>query len=201
MDLLVVFGPPASGKMTVGQAIVARSRYRLFHNHMTIEPLLGLFAFTSPAFQRLVDGFRLAILDECLRQDEFDLVFTYVWALDEDGDARFVADLDRRVTEAGGTTRYVELVCPQPERLARNRTPGRLDAKRSKRDLAWSDGNLRTIDANHRTTSRPGEMASRVDHYLRVENADLPADDAAARIVEHWRLPGAAAASSPTGRR
>jgi shikimate kinase len=70
MDLLVLFGPPAAGKMTVGRALVARSRYRLFHNHMTIEPLLGLFAFDDPAFQQLRACFRRQILEACLAQDQ-----------------------------------------------------------------------------------------------------------------------------------
>lgn len=51
MDLLILFGPAASGKMSVGCRIAERTRYRLFHNHMTIEPLLaadGQSASRSP---------------------------------------------------------------------------------------------------------------------------------------------------------
>jgi hypothetical protein len=190
MDLIVLFGPPASGKMAVGRELAARTRYRLFHNHMTIEPLLGLFHFGHPAFNRLSGGFRRQILHECLAADEFDLVFTFVWALDDDRDEAFLRSLAHPVEQAGGTVRYVELVCSQTERLRRNRTPLRLDMKRTKRDVDWSDDNLRKMDVDYRTTSRPGEMARRVAHYLRVDNEHVTASTAAERIATAFALPG-----------
>ncbi|MEZ4316898.1 MAG: hypothetical protein R3F61_05330 [Myxococcota bacterium] len=188
MDLLVLFGPPAAGKMTVGRAVCERTPYRLFHNHMTIEPLLGLFSFEEPAFRRLVGSFRRQILDECLAQQAFDLVFTYVWALDEPDEWAFLCSLTDRVAETGGTVRWVELVCDTPERLRRNRTPARLDAKRSKRDLEWSEANLREIDATYRTTSRPGELGAQLGPYLRLDNTHLTPEEAAARIVDAFGL-------------
>ena len=36
MRLLLITGPPAVGKMTVGRAVAAQSDFRLFHNHHTI---------------------------------------------------------------------------------------------------------------------------------------------------------------------
>lgn len=37
MKLVVIFGPLAVGKMTVGQELAKRTGLRLFHNHMTID--------------------------------------------------------------------------------------------------------------------------------------------------------------------
>ncbi len=54
MHFVFVFGPPAVGKMTVGRALAARTGYKLLHNHMTVEPVLEIFAFGSPPFGRLV---------------------------------------------------------------------------------------------------------------------------------------------------
>ena len=48
--LMYLVGPPAVGKMTVGQEIAARTGMRLFHNHMTIELVLQFFEFGSPPF-------------------------------------------------------------------------------------------------------------------------------------------------------
>ena len=81
MTLLFVFGPPAVGKMTVGRAVADRSTYRLFHNHHTIEPLLDVFDFGTPPFNRLLGEFRQRVLEEAALADT-DLVFTLVWALD-----------------------------------------------------------------------------------------------------------------------
>ena len=49
-ELLLVIGPPAAGKMTVGRAVCERAGFRLFHNHHTIEPLLEIFGFGTPPF-------------------------------------------------------------------------------------------------------------------------------------------------------
>jgi len=54
--LLFVIGPPAVGKMTVGRAIAARTGLRVFHNHLSIEPVVRLFDFGTPPFRRLVEG-------------------------------------------------------------------------------------------------------------------------------------------------
>ena len=40
MKLLFLFGDAAVGKMTVGQELAKITDLRLFHNHMTIEPVI-----------------------------------------------------------------------------------------------------------------------------------------------------------------
>jgi len=54
MTLVVIFGPPAVGKMTVGMEIERRTGLRLFHNHMTVDPVLQFFPYGSPSFIKLV---------------------------------------------------------------------------------------------------------------------------------------------------
>ena len=43
MNLVLIFGSGAAGKMTVGQELMKITDYRLFHNHMIIEPVLDIF--------------------------------------------------------------------------------------------------------------------------------------------------------------
>ena len=40
MKLVVIIGNGAVGKMTVGQELANITGLRLFHNHMSIEPIL-----------------------------------------------------------------------------------------------------------------------------------------------------------------
>ena len=54
MRLLFIFGAHAAGKMTVGQAVQNITPMKLFHNHMTIEPVIELFgAYNGTVTQRL----------------------------------------------------------------------------------------------------------------------------------------------------
>ena len=43
MKFLLISGHMAVGKMTVGQKLAKITKLKLFHNHMTIEPVLEVF--------------------------------------------------------------------------------------------------------------------------------------------------------------
>ncbi len=77
MRLLVIFGPPAVGKMTVGREVAARSDFRLFHDHAVIEPLLEVFDHGTQAFDTLLHEFRIRVVEEAARCGT-DLVSTFV---------------------------------------------------------------------------------------------------------------------------
>lgn len=50
MELVIIFGPPAVGKMTVGHELCKATGFKLFHNHALIEPVLDIFPFGSPPY-------------------------------------------------------------------------------------------------------------------------------------------------------
>ncbi|HLN78585.1 MAG TPA: AAA family ATPase [Nocardioidaceae bacterium] len=192
MDLLVIFGPPAVGKMTVGREVARLTGYKLFHNHMTVEPVLELFEFGSPPFVRLVSEFRTRVIEEAAESDLPGLVFTFVWALDDPRDKELVDGYVEIVESRGGTVRFAELYAPQVERLARNATPDRLDAKRSKRDVEASNGWLR--DADEQSVLNTGDdhdLKSLVDGrpHVRVDNTSLTPEAAARQVVSGLGLP------------
>jgi hypothetical protein len=186
MRLLLIIGPPAVGKMTVGRAVADRSTFRLFHNHHTIELLLDVFDYGTPPFATLNGEFRRRVVEEAAASGT-DLIFSFVWEMDLPEDADFVARLAAPYAEAGEVA-VVELVADLDTRLARNRTEHRLEHKKSKRDLEWSDANVRGMDADHRMTSRPGRDApgerllAQWPHLV-IDNTDLEPDAVAERIL------------------
>lgn len=182
--LLLITGPPAVGKMTVGRAVADRSAFRLFHNHHTIEMLLDVFDYGTPAFTTLNAEFRRRVVEEAAASGT-DLVFTYVWGMDAASEADY---LERLVAPYDGRIAVVELVADLDTRLARNRTEHRLAEKKSKRDVDWSDANVLELESGHRMTSSPGldapaeRLLARWPHLV-LDNTDLPADEAADRIL------------------
>ena len=192
-ELLLVIGPPAVGKMTVGRAVCARSDFRLFHNHHTIEPLIEIFGFGTPPFRTLNSEFRRRVIEEAAASGT-RLIFTVVWNVEEQADADFVRRLVVPYVEAGLPVSFVELYADLPVRLERNRGHDRIDAKRSKRDLDWSERHVRELEAAHRMNTSP-ERPSAADvvlsahPHLRLDNTGLSADEAALRIL-HWLAPG-----------
>ena len=184
MRLLLILGPPAVGKMTVGRAVADRSDFRLFHNHHSIEMLLDVFDYGTPPFRTLNAEVRRRVVEEAAAAGT-DLIFTFVMGMDEAGEADYLA---RLVEPYADRVAVVELVADLDTRLGRNRTEGRLAEKKSKRDLEWSVNNVRELEAEYRMTSEPGldapgdRLIARWPHLV-IDNTALSADETAERIL------------------
>jgi hypothetical protein len=186
-ELLLIMGPPAVGKMTVGRAVCARTGFRLFHNHHTIEPLLEIFGFGTPPLVTLNAEFRRRVIEEAAASGT-RLIFTFVWNVEEQEEADYVLRLVAPYVEAGLRVSFVELYTDLATRLERNVGETRIADKRSKRDLAWSDAHVRELDASHVMNTRPDhptaadEVLAEFAH-LRLDNGDLTPEAAAAEIA------------------
>ncbi len=185
--LVMVVGPPAVGKMTVGHALAERTGFRLFHNHHTIDLVLRFFPYGTPSFRRLVGEFRRRVFEEVAASDLPGLIFTYVWAFDDETDAAAVEGYAGPFRARGSRVVFVELETTQAERLRRNETEFRLAEKPFKRDLAQSRQQLLDTDERYRLNSR-GEFDGRSD-YLRIDNTTLEASSVADQVIVHFALP------------
>ncbi len=183
MKFVFLFGDAAVGKMTVGQELMKLTGLRLFHNHMTIEPVLEIFgSFHIRAISRMRD----VIFEEFAKTDNEGMIFTFMWAFDRPEDWAYVEHIKSFFDPDDTEFYYVELVAPQAVRLARNGTENRLKHKPSKRDLEASNARVIQDDLRYRCVSEPGELP--FPNYLRIENEHIPAEDAARMIREHFGL-------------
>ena len=188
MDLIIIVGPPAVGKMTVGLALSRRTGFPLFHNHVTIEAVRAVFSFDHPAFWGLVGEFRRRIFEEAVRGGPPGLIFTYIWSFDDPTDKTYIDGLAGIVEAAGGTVRFVELTTTFDERQRRNEHADRLAAKPSKRDLAVSRQHLLDVEKSGRRLNTAGDF-SYPDRHLLIDNTSLTPDRVAEQIVAAWNLP------------
>lgn len=186
MKLVIIFGPHAVGKMTVGQALCRITDLELFHNHMTIEPVCGLFKNHPAERSRLTDLFRREIFEAYVKTDEPGMVFTYMWAFDQQADWDYVAQVEELFLSHGAQVYFVELEADYDLRIERNKTENRLNNKPSKRDIAWSEGMFRRLEEKYRLNSLPGELIR--PHYLRIDNTNLSPEEAAEMIKYHFSL-------------
>lgn len=182
MHLVVIFGPPAAGKMTVGQEVARRTGYKLFHNHMSIEPVLGIFEFGSPSFKRLVRPLRHGVIAESVVADLPGLIFTYVWGIDEDPEARDLAGLIAPVVDSGNRVDFVELLVDEDTCVSREGTDNRVRHKRSKTDLDWSVAHNRELHADH-VFRTDGDFPLPHPHHVVDNSGDSPADTAE-RVID-----------------
>jgi len=185
--LLFVVGPPAVGKMSVGQAITERTGLRLFHNHISIELALRYFDYGTPAFRRITGAIRRRVIEEVAASNLPGLVFTFVWAFNLPEDQAFVDQCAMPFRERGARVLFLELEATQAERLKRNQCVSRLAEKPSKRDLEASRRRLLELDARNQLNSG-GKFDNRPD-YLHIDNTLLTPGEVAERVIKHFGLP------------
>lgn len=184
MKFVLIFGPQAVGKMTVGEELAKTTGLRLFHNHMTIELVSHFFSYGSEAGKRLVHLFRQEIFEEAAKSDLDGLIFTFVWALDQQEDWDYVENICNIFKSKGGSIYFVELEADLEERLERNKSPHRLEEKPTKRNLEFSERNLRSSLEKYRLNSEDGEIKE--ENYLRINNTNLSAETVAQMIREKF---------------
>ena len=183
MKLVFILGDAAVGKMTVGQELMKITDLRLFHNHMTIEPVLEIFGtFDSKTISEL----RELIFKNFAASDRYGMIFTLMMAFDQQSDWDYLEHVKSIFAPYGTEFYYVELIAPQEVRLERNATENRLKYKPSKRDLSASNQRLIEDDRKYRCVSFEGEIP--FENYLRIENSDKSPEDVALLIKETFRL-------------
>ena len=180
MKLVLIVGDSAVGKMTVGQELQKITGLRLFHNHMTIEPVLEIFNdFNVDVILKL----RYLIFEEFVKTGNEGMIYTCMW----DYDAQEDWDIMNKILGIfdGAQIYCVELTAPLEVRLERNATENRLKHKASKRDIEASNARLVNY-AQRRFISRDGEIP--IENFIRIDNSNLEADVVARMIKEKFDL-------------
>lgn len=183
MKLVFLIGNGAVGKMTVGQELMKQTGLRLFHNHMTIEPVLEVFGTYNGT---VINKLRQVFFEEFAKSDNYGMIFTYMWAFDQQSDWDYIEYVTKLFKEQGAEVYYVELVAPQEVRLKRNVTENRLKNKASKRNLEFSRNNILHHDEAYRLESYEGEIP--YENYMKIDNTNLEPEEAARMIRERFSL-------------
>ena len=183
MKLLFLIGNTSVGKMTVGQELAKITDMRLFHNHMTIEPVIEIFGSYENA---PVARMREVIFEELAKSDKYGLIFTYMWAFDDKESCDFAAHVYDIFNKYNADIYYAELVALQEIRLARNITENRLRNKPSKRNIEWSNRMLKNADEKYRIESYDGEIES--ENYIKTDNTNISPEEAALMIKQRFSL-------------
>lgn len=171
--------------MSVGQELEKLTDLKLFHNHMTIDLLHSFFGFEEETW-RLSDLFRREIFTSVANSDIYGLIFTYVWAFDQQADWDFVTSVNETFELRGGTVYFVELEAELDERLIRNKHPHRLEHKPTKRNIEQSEYNFKTTMQEHRLNSNPDEIKK--EQYVRIDNTNLSSNEVAKKIQDTFQL-------------
>jgi hypothetical protein len=179
--LVCLLGPPAVGKMSVGQELC---RLTGFHGHVVTDVVSPFFSFGSPAFARLTPAWRKTFIEEAFAGG-MNLVVTAAWRFDVANDESTVREWLSPYLKHGRVI-CVELFAPLSVLIERNLSESR---RRLKNPYWVTESYLRENLKLHRHQSG-GTFPIDVPHIM-LDTADMPADVAAQLIVEHFSLTSA----------
>lgn len=184
--LVLITGPQAVGKMTVGQELAKMTDLKLFHNHMTIDLVSNFFSYGSETGRNLVIDFRMKIFEAVAKSDLEGIIFTFVTAYDCKEDIEFLEKIKELFRENGGEAYYIELQASLDVRLERNKTENRLKNKPTKRDIEVSEQRMLKTETKYRMESLDGEVKEK--NYLKIDNTNISPEKVAKIIKEKFEL-------------
>lgn len=186
MKLVFIVGDAAVGKMTVGKELADQTGLRLFHNHVTIEPVLEVFGYRH---RNAVQRTREVFFEEFAQTDLPGLIFTMMMDFDnlkvESEYLDSIVSIFNKYNEIVDVY-FVELDASQETRLERNSTDYRLSQKPSKRDVKISNQRLIQDDLEGRFISKDGEVE--YSNFLRIINDNLTVEEQVKLIREKFNL-------------
>lgn len=186
MKFIIITGPQAVGKMTVGQELVKITNLKLLHNHMTIEVLTKIFDYSRDSFRKLNEEFRIKIFEEFAKSEEEGIIFTTTWDFDNKEEWDRIYKYIQIFKDNNAEIYIIELEANLEERLKRNKMENRLLNKPSKRNLEWSEKDLLKSVEKYRFNSKENEIKE--ENYLRIDNTNLNANVVAEMIKNRFKL-------------
>ncbi len=106
MNFILIYGPPAAGKLTVAKALSEITDYKLFHNHLTYDTAHALFGddVYSIAFKECCEKLRLTAITEAVKH-QVNIIFTMVY--DHKNDNDFVEKIQSIIKSGNGKIHYI----------------------------------------------------------------------------------------------
>ena len=116
MKLIFLYGPPASGKLTIAREVATLTGISVFHNHLVVDTVASVFPFGTPTFVELRELFWLTVMREAARQER-SIIFTF--APEPTVPEDFPRKARMEVEQAGGSVVFLRLTVSVEEQERR----------------------------------------------------------------------------------
>jgi hypothetical protein len=165
-NLVVIFGPPASGKAAIGHELALLTGYRFFHNHLTADPAAALFGWGGERFGRVVDTLRDVLFREAASDPSISgVIFTFAWGLNFPDETALMKRFSGLFAEQGGQVFFVELLASLQTRIEREGTPFRIGLKPELRDVEAAQRRQVDFDSKY-TMNTNGQLPLNYPHLV-----------------------------------
>lgn len=176
MKLVVLYGPPGVGKLTVANVLAKKTGYKVLHNHLTIELLCSLFEWGSKPYDLLIQMYRFDLLEMAAKYNVKGVITTYVYAAEADDQE--MKELVRRMKRKKVKVCFVQLLCTQLELEKRIK-----HESRKKFTKIRHVKNLRDLMKKYDTRAMVP-----VGNNLTIDTTNLSPTRTASRVIDHFKL-------------
>lgn len=176
MKLVFIYGPPASGKLTVATELSKITGYKLFHNMLTVDLAQSVLDWNDENFGDLTTKYRLITFEEAAKAKVKGIVFTYAYAPKVDDD--FVKKVIQQIEKDKGEICFVQIHAEKEKLLERVDNDSRVKLKK----LIDKDILEKQLDKRDQYAKIP------FVETFSVDTTNLSPNEAAKKIIEHFKL-------------
>lgn len=116
MHCIVLYGPPASGKLTIAKKVAALLGYRLLHNHVVSDFAHALYEYGTDEYVAFSKEARFFLIDSAISHGVAGCVMTFAYGVESktlSDETAILEELQQKIIHSGGSMLFVRLDCPR----------------------------------------------------------------------------------------
>lgn len=118
MDLIFIYGQPATGKLTIARQLEKNTNFKLFHNHLSVDLIKPIFPWGTPEFSDVNRKIRLMVFDSAAKSRKVKgMIFTFCFRPGKND--TFVKKVIKIIKKNGGKIHFIFLECDEKELFKR----------------------------------------------------------------------------------
>ena len=108
MKLVIIYGPPAVGKLSVATELIKLTKFKLLHNHLVRDLLTSMIGEDDKLY-RVDIPLRKNLIRYAIKMEVPSLIFTTCYVANTEG-KRYFKDIIKIVEKSGGKIYFVKLI-------------------------------------------------------------------------------------------
>lgn len=178
MKLIFIYGPPASGKLTIAEELTKITNFKLYHNHLAHDLVASIFDYEKykQTFFTLTSEINFFMLSKAAKKNISNVIFTNCYYHPED--IKFTKNIVDIVTKYKGEVNFVQIICDKSELLKRVTEKSRKKYGKLKNTKELQD------------FFQEKNVFEKIPHVysLSINNTFIPAKNVAEKIKKYYNL-------------